>query len=152
MAAQVRTLILLKPDAVQRGLIGELVSRIERRGLKIVGLKLIQIDQALARKHYTAHLEKPFYPGLEKFITSSPVIALAVQGMNAIDVMRQIMGATDPSKAVPGTVRADFGLSVGMNLMHGSDSPEAAERELALYFKPGEIVDWKRTSDAWIIE
>ena len=152
MATQTRTLILLKPDAVQRGLIGTLISRIEQRGLKIAGLKLMQIDQALARRHYAAHVEKPFYPGLEKFITSGPVVALAVQGVNAVEVMRQLMGATDPSKAGTGTVRGDFGLSIGMNLMHGSDSAEAAEKELALYFKPGEILDWHRTSDRWVIE
>ncbi|MSP79050.1 MAG: nucleoside-diphosphate kinase [Dehalococcoidia bacterium] len=152
MAAQSRTLILLKPDAVQRGLIGTIISLIEQRGLKIVGLKLIQIDDALARRHYAAHVDKPFFPGLHKFITSSPVVALAVQGVNAVEVMRQIAGATDPSKAAPGTIRANFGLSIGMNIIHGSDSAESAAQELALYFRPNEIIDWQRDADAWIIE
>ncbi|MSQ12083.1 MAG: nucleoside-diphosphate kinase [Dehalococcoidia bacterium] len=152
MAKPSRTLVLLKPDALQRGLAGTLIARMEQRGLKIIGMKLVQIDRALAARHYTAHVGKPFYPGLVEFITASPVIAIALQGENAVDAARQLMGATDPLKAAPGTVRGDFGLAIGRNLIHGSDSPEAAERELALYFKPEELVDWPRDTERWITE
>jgi nucleoside-diphosphate kinase len=147
-----RTLILLKPDAVQRGLMGAVISRIEARGLKIVGMKLLQVDDALAHRHYAAHVGKPFFPGLLKFITSSPILAMAVQGENAVEVMRQMMGATDPAKAAPGTIRADFGLAIGRNVIHGSDSPESAQAELALYFKPNELMDWPRDTEPWITE
>lgn len=152
MAQVSRTLILIKPDAVQRGLVGAIISRIEARGLKIVGMKLLQVDQALAHKHYAAHVGKPFFPGLVSFITSSPIVALAVQGENAVEVMRQMMGATDPAKAAPGTIRADFGLAIGRNVIHGSDSAESAQTELALYFKPNELVDWPRDTERWITE
>ena len=147
-----RTLILLKPDAVQRGLMGAVISRIEARGLKIVGMKLLQVDDALAHRHYAAHVGKPFFPGLLKFITSSPILAMAVQGENAVEVMRQMMGATDPAKAATGTIRADFGFAIGRNVIHGSDSPESAQMELALYFKPNELIDWPRDTEPWITE
>lgn len=152
MPQPTRTLILLKPDAVQRGLMGAVISRIEARGLKIVGMKLLQVDDALAHRHYAAHVGKPFFPGLLKFITSSPILAMAVQGENAVEVMRQMMGATDPAKAAPGTIRADFGLAIGRNVIHGSDSPESAQTELALYFKPNELIDWPRDTEPWITE
>lgn len=152
MPQPTRTLILLKPDAVQRGLMGAVISRIEARGLKIVGMKLLQVDDALAHRHYAAHVGKPFFPGLLKFITSSPILAMAVQGENAVEVMRQMMGATDPAKAAPGTIRADFGLAIGRNVIHGSDSPESAQTELALYFKPNELIDWPRDTERWITE
>jgi nucleoside-diphosphate kinase len=146
------TLVLIKPDGVQRSLAGEIITRLERRGLKLVGMKLIQIDEALANRHYEAHVGKPFFPGLVQFITSSPVVALAVQGKNSIEVVRQTMGATDPKSADSGTVRGDLGLDIGRNLVHGSDSPEAAAHELSLFFGSGEIIDWERSIDGWITE
>ena len=152
MATASRTLVLLKPDALQRGLAGALISRIEARGLKIVGMKLLQVDRALAHRHYAAHVGRPFFPGLVQFITSSPVVAMAVQGESAVDVVRQLMGATDPLKAAPGTVRGDMAQAIGRNLIHGSDSPEAAEWELALFFQPEELVDWPRDTESWITE
>lgn len=152
MASVERTLILLKPDAVQRGLAGAVISRFENAGLKIVGLKLVQVSEELARKHYAPHVRKPFFPGLLAFITSSPLIAMALEGPRAVSIARNLMGATDPSKAVPGSIRGDYGLSIGMNLVHGSDSPENAELELKLWFAPGELVAYKRELDRWVIE
>jgi nucleoside-diphosphate kinase len=146
------TLVLIKPDGVQRSLAGEIITRLERRGLKLVAMKLIQIDEALANRHYKAHVGKPFFPGLVQFITSSPVVALAVQGKNSIEVVRQTMGATDPKSADSGTVRGDLGLDIGRNLVHGSDSLEAAAHELSLFFSSGEIIDWERSIDGWITE
>ena len=132
-----RTLILLKPDAVQRGLIGTIIARFEQKGLKIAGMKMLSITEDLARKHYEAHVERPFFPSLLKFITSSPVVAMALEGENAITVCRTVMGGTNAAEAAPGTVRGDFGMSKSFNLVHGSDSPEAAERELSLFFPEG---------------
>ena len=152
MAEVQQTLVLLKPDAVQRGLTGELVSRFERRGLKIVGMKLMRVSEALADRHYEAHIAKPFFPGLKQFITSSPVVAMVLAGKNAVDLVRQTMGATDPLKAAPGTIRGDLGIDIGRNLVHGSDSPEAAQREVDLFFKGEELVDWSRETEAWITE
>ena len=146
------TLVLVKPDGVQRGLAGEIIARLERRGLKLVGMKLLQIEEALAKRHYEAHADKPFFPGLVQFITSSPVVALAIQGKNSIEVVRQTMGATDPKAAGSGTVRGDLGLDIGRNLVHGSDSPEAAAHELTLFFGEGEIIDWTRSVDGWVTE
>ncbi|MEX2158083.1 MAG: nucleoside-diphosphate kinase [Dehalococcoidia bacterium] len=147
-----RTLILIKPDAVQRGLAGEILSRLERRGLKIVGLKLISIDDPLARRHYAEHEGKPFLEGLVGFITSSPVIAGVLEGPNAVEAARATMGATDPQKAAPGTIRGDLGLFIQNNLIHGSDSTESAKREIALFFSPDELVSWDRSVDSWIHE
>ncbi len=147
-----RTLILVKPDAVQRGLVGTLLGRLEARGLKLIGLKLMRVDEALARKHYAEHVEKPFFPGLLAFITGSPVVAAVVEGPNAVDAVRATMGATDPIAAAPGTIRGDFSLEIGRNLVHGSDSPEAGEREVALFFSPAELLPWERDTDRWIIE
>ena len=152
MADVQTTLVLVKPDGVQRGLAGEIISRLERRGLQLVGMKLVQVDEALAHRHYEAHVERPFFPGLVQFITSSPVVALAVRGPNSVELVRQTMGATNPSAAAPGTIRGDLGVDIGRNLIHGSDSPEAAEREVALFFKPEEIVDWERNTEGWIVE
>lgn len=143
-----RTLILLKPDAVQRGLCGQLLSRFEAKGLKIVAMKLLKITPDLAAKHYEAHKERPFYPGLVRFMTSSPVVALALEGLNAIKVCRTLMGATNSAEAAPGTMRGDFGMSRSYNLVHGSDSPEAAQRELSLFFPEG-IVSWDASSFHW---
>lgn len=147
-----KTLVLIKPDAVQRGISGEIIARLERRGLKLAGMKMLQVTPELARKHYGAHLDKPFFAGLVQFITSSPLIAIAVEGENAVDVVRTTMGATNPVEATPGTIRGDFGLTIGMNLIHGSDSPESAETELALFFNKGEIINYERGIDDWIIE
>lgn len=146
------TLVLIKPDGVQRGLIGEIINRLERRGLKLVGMKFLQIDQVQASRHYEAHVDKPFFKSLVQFITSSPVVALAVQGNNSIEVVRNTMGATDPKNADPGTMRGDMGLDIGRNLVHGSDSPEAASRELSLFFDEDEIVKWNRSTEEWIHE
>ncbi len=145
-----RTLILLKPDAVQRGLIGEIIGRIERRGLKIVGMKMMRVTPELAERHYGEHKGKPFYEPLVRFITSAPIVAMVVEGPQAISVMRAMMGKTDAKQADPGTIRGDYGLSNRHNLMHGSDSPESAEREIALFFNSEELFAYARSSEAWI--
>ncbi|MFQ5874769.1 MAG: nucleoside-diphosphate kinase [Dehalococcoidia bacterium] len=137
-----RTLVLLKPDAIQRGLAGETIARLERRGLKIVGMKMLQMDEALADRHYAVHKGKPFFEGLVKFITSGPIIAIAFEGLNAVEVVRSAMGATDPAKAAPGTIRGDLALDIGRNLIHGSDSTETAEKELALFFSESELLPY----------
>ena len=147
-----RTLILVKPAALQRGLAGEIISRMERRGLKIVGMKLMQLDDAFARRHYAEHEGKPFLESLISFITSGPLIAAALEGPNAIEVVRKQMGATDPQNADSGTIRGDLALFVQYNLIHGSDSPESAERELGLFFGDGELVSWERNIDPWVFE
>ena len=134
-----RTLILFKPDAVERGLCGQLLARIEQKGLQVVGLKMMQVTPEIARQHYAEHVERPFYPGLEAFITSGPIVAAAVEGPSAIPIMRTLMGKTNGAEAAPGTIRGDFGASKQMNLIHGSDGPEAAERELKLYFNDDEL-------------
>jgi nucleoside-diphosphate kinase len=145
-----RTLVLCKPDAVQRGLVGRVISRLEEKGVKIVGLKMMEVDEALARRHYQEHVQKPFFSDLVSFITSSPVVALAVEGENAVEVVRSLMGATNPQKAVPGTIRGDFGLSLTKNLVHGSDSLASAERELALFFSAEEICDYPLAVGPWV--
>ncbi len=147
-----RTLVIIKPDGVQRGLVGQIISRFEARGLKIVGLKFMQIDRALAARHYAVHEGKPFYPGLIDYITSSPVVVMALEGPGAIDIVRRTMGATRPAEAQPGTIRADWGLEVGRNLVHGSDSLETAHCEIDLYFTEAELVSWPRADDRWIYE
>ena len=147
-----RTLVLVKPDGVQRGLVGEVISRLERRGLKLAGLKLMQVDYDLARRHYAEHVARPFFSGLVAFITSGPLVAMVWEGSNAVELVRQIMGATDPVKSAPGTIRADLAVNIGRNLVHGSDKPESAQREIALFFQPQEILDYPRSNDAWITE
>jgi nucleoside-diphosphate kinase len=137
---------------MQRGLAGEVLSRLERRGLKIVALKLSRIDDALARRHYAEHEGKPFLESLISFITSTPVVAAVFEGPNAVQLVRSTMGATDPQRAEPGTIRGDLGLFIQFNLIHGSDSPESAAREIALFFDEGEIVPWQRDLDPWISE
>ena len=146
------TLIIFKPDAVQRGLMGRILARFEEKGLQVVGCKFMQISQDLAARHYDAHKAKPFYPGLVKFMTSSPVVVVALQGKDAITIARKMMGATFGSKAEPGTIRGDFGVSNSFNLIHGSDSPESATRELALFFKPDELIDWTPAIQPWIYD
>ena len=147
-----KTLIILKPDAVQRALSGELISRFERKGLQIVGMKMMRISQQLAETHYEPHRGKPFYPGLVRFMTSSPVVVLALAGKDAITISRNMMGATFGSKAAPGTIRGDYGVSNSFNLIHGSDSPEAAQRELGLFFKPDELLEWTPTTQPWVYD
>jgi len=144
--------VLVKPDGVQRGLIGAVIGRIESKGLKIAGLKLIRVSEELAKEHYGEHVARPFFGALVSFITSSPVVALAVEGDNAVSVVRTLMGGTNPQEADPGTIRGDFGMTIGMNLVHGSDSAESAERELNLFFDKNEILDYVREIDAWVIE
>ena len=147
-----RTLVLLKPDALQRGLAGEILSRLEGRGLKIVALRLRLLDEALARRHYAEHEGKPFLDGLVRFITSSPLIAAVFEGPNAVEVVRGVMGATDPQQAAPGTIRGDLALYIQSNLIHGSDSPESSAQEIALFFDEEEIVSWERSTDPWVFE
>ena len=147
-----QTLVLVKPDGVQRGLIGEVIGRLERRGLKLVGMKLMQVDEALAHRHYGEHVDRPFFPGLVGFITSGPVVAMAWEANNAVEIVRNTMGPTNPANAAPGTIRGDLGVNIGRNLIHGSDSPESAERELSFFFQRGEIVTYARSSDPWIVE
>ena len=147
-----RTLIILKPDAVQRGLIGQILTRFENKGLQIVGMKLMQISTKLAETHYEPHRGKPFYAGLVKFMTSSPVVVLAIEGRDAIAICRKMMGATFGSKAEPGTIRGDFGVSNSFNLIHGSDSPESAQRELGLFFQAGELLEWQPASRGWVYD
>jgi len=147
-----RTLVLIKPDGVQRQLVGRIIDRYEQRGLRIVGLKLVQVDRALAETHYAVHADKPFYASLVEFIISSPLVAMAVEGANAIAVCRAINGATRPHEAAGGSIRGDFALDTGMNLVHASDSSENAAQELALWFADGEMLDYSRSVDAWIVE
>lgn len=145
-----RSLILFKPDCVQRRLCGELLSRIENKGLKIVGMKMLQVTPDLAKQHYAEHVEKPFYPHLESFITSGPVVALVVEGVEAVAVMRTIMGSTNGRESAPGTIRGDLGMSRQMNLIHGSDGPDAAAREIDIYFKPEELIEYDLTLESWM--
>lgn len=146
------TFIFIKPDAVQRGLMGKILARIEDKGLSFVGIKLVQVSEDLAKRHYAEHAERPFFPGLLKFITSSPVLACAVQGPNSVAVCRTLIGATNGQKADPGTIRGDFGMSGANNMIHGSDSPESAERELALWFSDDELVAMDKTANQWIYD
>jgi len=147
-----RTLVLVKPDGVQRALVGEILRRLEGRGLKLVGLKMMTVSNEVAGRHYAEHQGKPFYGGLISFITSGPVVAMVWEGREAVAVVRALMGATDPLKAQPGTIRGDLALDHGMNLIHGSDSPARAETEGALFFKPGEHFEYERAIDRWVRE
>ena len=146
------TLIVIKPDAVQRGLIGQIVHRFERRGLRVTAMKFLQITKDLAQRHYAVHKGKPFYGPLVDYISSGPVVVMILEGKNAIQVARRTMGATNPVEADPGTIRADFGLEIGRNLVHGSDGPETADLEISIFFDETEIVAWKRDLDRWISE
>lgn len=147
-----KTLVLVKPDGVQRGLIGEVIARLERRGLKLVAARFMAVSQSLAEEHYQIHQGKPFYDGLIKYITSSPVMAMVWEGPDAVAAVRQTMGATRPTEAAPGTLRHDYALQVGRNLTHASDSAENGEKEVALWFPASELVQWERTLDSWILE
>ncbi|MGI6208682.1 MAG: nucleoside-diphosphate kinase [Anaerolineae bacterium] len=145
-----QTLVLAKPDAVQRGLVGEIITHFERRGLRLQGMKMLCIDDALARRHYAVHEGKPFFENLIRYITSGPVVAMVVAGERAVDAVRQVMGATDPLKAAPGTLRGDYAMDLERNLVHGSDSPENAQKEIALFFREEELCDYRRPDDGWV--
>jgi len=147
-----RTLIIVKPEGVQRGLIGNVLARFEQRGLKLVGLKLIQITPELAEQHYGVHKGKPFYAGLVKHITSGPVVVGVIEGPKAISVVRTTMGATNAAEAIPGTIRGDYGLEIGFNIIHGSDGPETAVQEINLFFKPEELLEYTQATQQWIYE
>ena len=147
-----RTLVLLKPDTVQRGIAGKVISRLEARGLKIVGLKLMRMDMDIAKRHYAEHAEKPFFKGLSEFMMSNPIVAMAIEGKDAVEVVRSTVGATNPQVAAPGTIRGDMAQDIGRNLIHGSDSPEAAMRELAIFFSNDELFDYERDGERWITE
>ena len=147
-----RTLILVKPDGMQRGLAGEIIARFEKRGLKLVAMKLLQMPDELAMRHYGEHEGKPFYDTLVAYITSGPVIAMVWEGKKAVAAARATIGLTNPVDAAPGTIRGDFGMEIGRNLVHGSDSDEGAEKEIALFFAPDELVNWTRDNDRWIFE
>lgn len=146
-----RSLVLIKPDALHRGLAGEIISRLERKGLRIVAMKLLHMDKAMAEQHYAVHRGKPFFDSLVSFITSTPVIAMILQGKDAVDVIRQVMGSTDPAKAQPGTIRGDLAMDIGSNLIHGSDSPETAQEEQELFFSEEEIHEYERDIDRWLV-
>jgi nucleoside-diphosphate kinase len=147
-----RSLVILKPDAVQRGLIGPILTRLEQRGLKFAGLKLMRIDEPLARRHYAVHEGKPFFEGLVAYIISGPVVVAVVTGKNAVAIVRSTVGATDPARAAPGTIRGDFAVEIGRNLIHASDSPENGEKEVALFFEEHELIPFDRSTDPWIYE
>lgn len=147
-----RTLVLIKPDAMQRGLAAEILGRLERRGLRLAGLKLLQVDRALAERHYGEHAGKPFFEGLVAYITSCPIIAACFEGTGAVEAVRTTIGKTNPREAAPGTIRGDLGLEIGRNLVHGSDSPESALRELDLFFEADQVLDVSRDIDSWVFE
>jgi len=151
MSASERTLVLVKPDGVQRQLIGRILSRYEDRGLKVVGMKLVHVDRGLAERHYAEHRGKPFFEGLVEFITSAPLVALALEGPKAISIVRAINGATRPHEAAPGTIRGDFALETAQNIVHASDGPETAVTELAIWFDPAELYDYDRDVDGWVL-
>ncbi|PTJ98674.1 nucleoside-diphosphate kinase [Mammaliicoccus sciuri] len=147
-----RTFLMIKPDAVQRNLIGEVVSRLERKGLKLVAAKLFEANEELAKEHYAEHVEKPFFNDLVSFITSGPVFAMVVEGKNVVEVTRTLVGETNPTKAAPGTIRGDYGIDLGRNIIHGSDSNESAEREIGLWFDQSELNDYKLNNENWVYE
>ena len=147
-----RTYVMVKPDGVQRNLVGEIIARFEKRGIKIAALKMLRISRELAEKHYGEHKGKPFFEPLVDFITSGPVVAMVLEGKDVVGTVRDMMGATNPLKAVPGTIRGTFGMDVGRNVVHGSDSPESAAREIGLFFAPEEVIDYNKEVDSWLYE
>lgn len=148
-----RTFIALKPDAVQRGLVGEIITRFEKKGFKLVGMKLLQVTRAMAEEHYGEHKERPFFKGLVDFITSSPIVAMAWEGDNVVETARKMMGATNPKDSAPGTIRGDFSIDLGRNIIHGSDSVASAERELKIFFSNDELLkSWNRSNEGWVYE
>lgn len=153
MAEVQRTFVAIKPDGVERGLIGEVINRFERRGLKLVGMKLLQVSREMAETHYGEHKGKPFYDGLVSYITSAPIVGMVLEGKDAVALARNVIGATNPANAAPGTIRGDFAVEIGRNIVHGSDSPESAKREIGIFFKDSELVNnWGRTVEKWISE
>ena len=152
MQQRERTFLMVKPDGVQRGLVGEIIKRIEQKGLKIVALKMLKIDEALAARHYAEHKEKPFYADLISFITSGPVVAMVLEADNCVEMARHMMGLTDPLKAAPGTMRGDYAVYMGKNIVHGSDSLASAEREINLFFKPAELCAFKSAQEPWLYD
>lgn len=147
-----RTFVMVKPDGVQRNLVGTIIARFEKKGFKLVGLKLMQLDESKAREHYAEHVEKPFFPGLLGYITSGPVVAMVWEGKGIVEEIRKMMGKTNPSDAAPGTIRGDFGIEIGRNVIHGADSVESAQREMKIYFKEDEILAYDKTVDVWLYE
>lgn len=147
-----RTYLMVKPDGVQRGLVGEIISRFEKKGLKLIGLKMMQIPREMAESHYGEHKGKAFFGPLVDYIISSPVVAMVLEGKDAVATAREMMGATNPLKASPGTIRATYGMDIGRNIIHGSDSPESAKREIEIFFRPEELVTYTRAVEAWIYE
>lgn len=150
--SQERTFLAIKPDAVQRGLSGEIISRFEKKGFKLVGLKQMVVPREMAETHYGEHKGKPFFDGLVSYITSAPIVAMVWEGPNVIASARQMMGATNPKESAPGTIRGDYAVDIGRNIIHGSDSPESASREIGIFFKSEELCSWERTVDSWILE
>ncbi len=147
-----RTFVMVKPDGVQRGLVAEVMGQLERKGYKLIGLKMLILTPEMAAQHYREHVGKPFYPGLISFITSGPVVAMVWEGKNVVKGVRNLMGVTNPAEAVPGSIRGNYGIDIGRNVVHGSDSPESAQREIAIYFKDEELLDYQRDMDKWIYE
>ena len=147
-----QTLILIKPDAMQRGLAFEILSRLERRGLRLAGLRLLQVERSMAEKHYAEHEGKPFFTGLVTYITSSPIIAAVFEGTSAVNAARQTIGSTNPTESSPGTIRGDFGLEIGRNLIHGSDSVESANREIGIFFEGHPVIQWEKDTEKWVFE
>lgn len=147
-----RTYLMVKPDGVHRSLVGEIITRFEKKGFKIIGLKMLRISRKLAEKHYGEHVGKPFFEPLVEYITSGPVVAMVIEGKDAISAARDMMGATNPLKAAPGTIRGTYGIDIGRNIIHGSDSPASAQREISLFFKEEELVEYSRDLDRWIYE
>ncbi len=147
-----RTFLAIKPDGVQRGLVGEIIRRLEAKGFTLVGLKLMRVSKELAEKHYEVHRERPFFPGLVQFITSGPLVAMVWEGDGVVAAARKMIGATNPLQAEPGTIRGDFGVSIGRNLIHGSDAIETAQREIGLWFTAEELVSWQPAASAWLVE
>ena len=147
-----RTFVMIKPDGVQRGLVGEIISRFEKKGIKVIAMKMVSVSKEFAEKHYGIHKGKSFFEPTVKYITSSPVVAMVLEGINAIDMVRGMMGKTNPQEASPGTIRGDYGQFIGRNIIHGSDGPDTAKFEINLWFKPGEISSFKRIDEEWLIE
>lgn len=147
-----RTFLAVKPDGVQRGLVGDIIQRFERKGFKLVGLKLMKVTQEMAENHYGEHKGKPFFNGLVEYITSSPIVAMVWEGPNVVLTARQMMGATNPKESAPGTIRGDFAVDIGRNIIHGSDSDESAAREIGIFFSEAEVTAWDRSNDSWIVE
>lgn len=147
-----RTFVMVKPDGVQRNLVGTIISRFESKGFKLVGLKLMQLDESMAREHYAEHVDKPFFPGLLEYITSGPVAPMVLEGKGVVEEVRKMMGKTNPKDAAPGTIRGDFGIEIGRNVIHGADSVENAKREMAIYFKEEELLSYDKSVDGWLYE